>query len=92
ECWPSYNHVAEQCEINRRSAMRHVKALQEEGFLRIVHRRNGRDNSLNSSNIFVLTLDQGSDTESLGSDRDSLGGDTESLGGSDTESPRTSHS
>ncbi len=93
ECWPSYQHVADQCEISRRSAMRHIEALKDEGFLRVVHRKHGKDNSLNSSNIFVLTLDQGSDRESPGGgDTKSPGSDTESLGGSDTESPRTSHS
>ncbi|PKG80050.1 hypothetical protein CXF80_18055 [Shewanella sp. Actino-trap-3] len=27
ECWPSYNYIAEQCEMSRRSVMDHVKNL-----------------------------------------------------------------
>ena len=85
ECWPSYQHVADQCEIDRRTAMRHIDALEACGFVRKEKRFGGLKG--NSSNMFYLTIENGrpSVTESLGSV-------TESLGGSVTESPRTSHS
>jgi hypothetical protein len=31
ECWPSYQHIADQCEISKRSVMNHIEALCECG-------------------------------------------------------------
>ncbi|MEN8483257.1 helix-turn-helix domain-containing protein, partial [Escherichia coli] len=31
ECWPSYQHIADQCEISKRSVMNHIAALCESG-------------------------------------------------------------
>lgn len=91
ECWPSYQHVAEQCEMDRRTAMRHIKKLEKDGFLRVIKRR--KDKLQNQSNVYQLSLEKGSVTESLGgSVTESLGSVTKSLGGSVTKSPRTSHS
>lgn len=33
ECWPSFQHIADQCEISRRSAINHIQALIDNGFL-----------------------------------------------------------
>lgn len=33
ECWPSFQHIADQCEISRRSAINHIQALIDCGFL-----------------------------------------------------------
>lgn len=85
ECWPSYQHVADQCEIDRRTAMRHIEALEASGFLRKATRFGSHKG--NSSNLFRITIDNGRPSVT-----ESLGGVTESLGGSVTESPRTSHS
>ena len=27
ECWPSYQHIADQCEISRRSVIGHINEL-----------------------------------------------------------------
>ena len=54
ECWPSYQHIAEQCEISRRSVINHVDALiaaklvTKEG-------RVGPDGK--RSNVYFLNLD-----------------------------------
>ena len=32
-CRPSYQHISDQCELARRTVIRHVKALEDEGFL-----------------------------------------------------------
>lgn len=88
ECWPSYQHIADQCEISTRSVIRHIDALCEAGLLQKQHRPGPKGNS---SNLYQITLR---------GDRESLwvvtqchkGGDRESLGGSDRESPRTSNS
>lgn len=33
ECWPSFQHIADQCEISRRSAINHIQALVADGYL-----------------------------------------------------------
>jgi DNA-binding transcriptional ArsR family regulator len=57
ECWPSYQHVADQCEISKRSVMNHITALCEAGLLRKEIRKGGPKG--NSSNVYFLTLDGG---------------------------------
>lgn len=54
ECWPSYQHIADQCEIGRSTVKNHIRALEDMGMLRREFRRNGE---LNQSNLFYLTLD-----------------------------------
>lgn len=34
ECWPSYQHIADQCEISKRSVMSHIAALCESGLVK----------------------------------------------------------
>ena len=55
ECWPSYQHIADQCEIGRSTVKSHVRALEEMGMLRREYRRNGDQNQ---SNLFHLRLDE----------------------------------
>jgi hypothetical protein len=55
ECWPSYQYIAEQCEISRRSVMDHVKKLEAAGLLRREYRKGVKGNS---SNVFHLNFDQ----------------------------------
>jgi len=52
-CWPSYNHIAEMCEIDKRTAMRHIKVLIELGYLdkKLRPGKNG-----NTSNMYHLKL------------------------------------
>ncbi|SEB79275.1 Helix-turn-helix domain-containing protein [Pseudomonas saponiphila] len=57
ECWPSYQHIADQCEISKRSVMNHISALCEAGLLRKEIRKGGPKG--NSSNVYFLTLDGG---------------------------------
>ncbi|WP_098027794.1 helix-turn-helix domain-containing protein [Escherichia coli] len=54
ECWPSYQHVADQCEVSRSTVKSHIRALEEMGILKREFRRKGE---LNQSNVFYLTLD-----------------------------------
>lgn len=85
ECWPSYRHISDQCEISRSTAMRHVGILETNGFLRKEHRFGGVKG--NSSNLFHLTIEGGRVVS-----QSDQGGVTERLGGGVTETPRTSHS
>lgn len=100
ECWPSYSHIADQCEISRRSVIEHIKALEEMGFVEINRRKNG---DINSSNVFIVRIPKqaiGSAGAALPSAGDSPGVVQEihqgsagaALGGSAGAAPRTSHS
>jgi len=55
ECWPSYQHIADQCEIGRSTVKSHIKALEDMGLVRREFRKNG---VLNQSNLFYLTLNK----------------------------------
>lgn len=54
ECWPSYQHIADQCEIGRSTVKSHVRALEAMGMLTREFRKKGE---LNQSNLFQLNLD-----------------------------------
>ncbi|ELW7265479.1 helix-turn-helix domain-containing protein [Salmonella enterica] len=95
ECWPSYQHIADQCEISKRSVMNHIAALCESGLVKKVTRKGEKGNS---SNIYLLHLDGagdllgGSANNSLPGAANSLGSAGVAPGGSEGDSPRTSHS
>ncbi|ELY3602116.1 helix-turn-helix domain-containing protein [Cronobacter sakazakii] len=95
ECWPSYQHIADQCEISRRSVMNHINALCLSGLM-IKETRTGPKG--NTSNFYRLTLDGASNKQGIvqqihqGGEGDSLGGATDSLGGGAGDSPRICHS
>ncbi|MCS6134039.1 transcriptional regulator [Shewanella baltica] len=74
ECWPSYQNIAEQCEITRRSVMNHVKTLEDDGFLRREYRKGEKGNS---TNIFHIRFEPMApkfkgDTAVLGGEANSL--------------------
>ncbi|ELY5930594.1 helix-turn-helix domain-containing protein [Cronobacter turicensis] len=95
ECWPSYQHIADQCEITKRSVMKHIAALCEAGLVEKEIRIGPKGNS---SNLYILKLNNPAKSPA-GSERNSLGGsesaslpsESLSLGGSESGSPRTSH-
>ncbi|ELX2110437.1 helix-turn-helix domain-containing protein [Escherichia coli] len=95
ECWPSYQHIADQCEISKRSVMNHIAALCDSGMVKKVTRKGEKGNS---SNIYLLHLDGagdslgGSANNSLSGAANSLGSAGVAPGGSAGDSPRTSHS
>lgn len=97
ECWPSYQHIADQCEISKRSVMNHITALCESGLLRKEIRKGGPKG--NSSNVYFLTLDGGAPPAPgvvqeihPGSAADAPPSESAALGGSAGAAPRTSHS
>lgn len=101
ECWPSHQHIADQCEISKRSVINHIDALVEMGLLRVEKRIK---NNEKQSNIYHLTLnghpkakapkdhDEGSAGDSLPSETDAQGSAGDSLLGSAGDAHRTSHS
>ena len=86
ECFPSYQHIADQCEISRRSVMKYVDELESMGFLWVENRKNGKQNH---TNVYHLTISKGAKN---GSEPHSLGSEPHSLGGSEPRSPITSNS
>jgi hypothetical protein len=97
ECWPSYQHIADQCEISKRSVMNHITALCESGLLRKEIRKGGPKG--NSSNVYFLTLDGGAPLAPgvvqqihQGGAAGSPPSESPALGGSAGAAPRTSHS
>lgn len=62
ECWPSYQHIADQCEIAKSTVRKHIKDLEKMGLLKIEHRPGPKGNS---SNLYHLTL-QGVPSDSTG--------------------------
>ena len=81
ECWPSYQHIADQCEIGRSTVKVHIRELEKCGLLRREFRRKGE---LNQSNLFHLSLNSGSGA--------ALPGAGDNPGGGAGAAPRTSHS
>lgn len=90
ECWPSYQHVADQCEVSRSTVKSHIRALEEMGLLKREFRRKGE---LNQSNVFYLTLDNAQQIQpESGGAGDVRGGAGAALGGGAGAAPRTYHS
>ena len=81
ECWPSHQHIADQCEISKSSVKNHIKKLSEMGFLSIEHREGPKGNS---SNMYQISLN------SVAGDNPGGAGDNPVGGAGDN--PRTSHS
>lgn len=53
ECWPSYGHIADQCEIGKSTVRKHIKDLENMGMLKIENRKGPKGNT---SNLYYLTL------------------------------------
>lgn len=88
ECWPSYQHIADQCEIDRSTVRKHIKSLEDQGFLRIENREGPKGNS---SNLYFLNLSPvGRDSPPVGPKSTGVG--PESTPPVGPESTRTSHS
>lgn len=88
ECWPSYQHIADQCEIDRSTVRKHIKQLAAQGLLRIENREGPKGNS---SNLYFLTLSGvGQNSTPVGPESTGVG--PKPTGGVGPESTRTSHS
>jgi len=89
ECWPSYQHIADQCEIGRSTVKVHIRELEKSGLLRREFRRKGE---LNQSNVFHLALEGGAAPALGGGAGDNPPGAGDNPGGGAGAAPRTSHS
>ncbi|ECO9326871.1 helix-turn-helix domain-containing protein [Salmonella enterica] len=95
ECWPSYQYIADQCEISKRSVMNHIDELCKSGLLKKVFRKGPKGSA---TNVYILTIPGAGDSPGVvqeihqGSAGDSLPGAGDSPGGSAGAAPRISHS
>lgn len=89
ESWPSYQHIADQCEISRSTVKVHIRELESAGLLRREFRRKGE---MNQSNVFHLTLDGGAGNAPGGGASEHPPEASENPGGGAAAAPRTSHS
>lgn len=88
ECWPSYQHIADQCEIDRSTVRKHIKQLEAQGLLRIENREGPKGNS---TNLYFLNLwAVGQKSTPVGPKSTGVG--PQPTGGVGPESTRTSHS
>lgn len=88
ECWPSYQHVADQCEIARSTVKAHIRELEKAGLVRREYRRKGE---INQSNLFHLNLDGGFFTAPGGRAADDPPRAAENPGGAADDLPRAGH-
>jgi len=89
ECWPSYQHIADQCEIDRSTVRKHIKHLEAQGLVRIENREGPKGNS---TNLYYLTLRNPAGQNSTPVGPESTGVGQQPTGGVGPESTRTSHS
>lgn len=82
ECWPSYQHIADHCEVSKRSVINHINWLCENGFVKKEVRVMPHGNT---SNLYHVSINQSGANGSLG-------GANGSLGWGEGDSPRISHS
>ncbi|POY44074.1 helix-turn-helix domain-containing protein [Avibacterium gallinarum] len=88
-CFPSYQHIADQCEITRRSAISHIEALIEMGW---IEKKERKTKEGNTSNLYILRLKKDGEHSSPASENASPDSENISPPPSENISPRTSHS
>lgn len=82
QCNPAYSVIAHEASCERRTAIRKVKWLEENGYIEVIESKSG---GLNGANKYRLIIEGSGDSLSLGgSDTQSLGSDTVDTRGSDT--------
>ena len=94
ECWPSYQHIADICEISKRSVIGHVDALCDMNLIRKELRAGVKGNT---SNLYIIFPDECMEnpwgaSNSLGGAAFAPGSAGDSLGGGAGDAPRISNS
>ena len=56
ECWPSYQHIADQCECSKSAVRNHIDALEDMGLLKRENRV-GVNNGKGNTSVYYLNLD-----------------------------------
>jgi len=87
ECWPSYQTVADACEMGRSTVRAHIAWLEEHGFLRIEYRHYGNGGK-SKTNVYHLTIEKGSEAERNSQGQDSNGSNPDRLDSDRLDSDR----
>ena len=88
-CFPSYQYIADKCEMSKRSAISHIDDLIKMGFVT----KKARKIKMVQVQIYIFyTLSRGGEKSAPGGENISQGSENFALGGSENISPRTSHS
>lgn len=66
ECWPSYQHVADQCECSKSAVKGHINSLIDMGLVSKENRLGVNNGKGNTSNVYYLMLDNPMAPESIG--------------------------
>lgn len=66
ECWPSYQHVADQCECSKSAVKGHINSLIDMGLVLKENRLGVNNGKGNTSNLYYLMLDNPVSSESIG--------------------------
>ena len=85
-CWPSHDHIAEQCEMSKRTVIRHIEELEKQGLIKVVQRKREGE-AFNKTNLYYLSLDDSAnlslsnqnDSDILSNDSDILSNDSDNL-------------
>lgn len=88
-CFPSYQYIADKCEMSKRSAISHIDDLIKMGFVTKKARKN-KDGS--NANLYLLHLEKSSEKSAPGGENISLGSEKSAPGGGEKSAPITSHS
>lgn len=65
-CWPSHSTIAKHCQCDRRTVIRHIKILEEKGWLRVQRRFDNQ--GCKTSNFYILNLPDHVTQDHMGSD------------------------
>lgn len=84
-CFPSYQHIADKCEMSKRTVMIHVKALEELGF--ISKEKRHLPTGFNRSNVYRLMLGGGSNPMTNIEQKVIHSSESPALGGSESPAP-----
>ena len=87
ECWPSYQTVADACEMGRSTVRAHIAWLEEHGVLRIEYRHYGNGGK-SKTNVYHLTIEKGSEAERNSQGQDSNGSNPDRLDSDRLDSDR----
>lgn len=69
ECFPSYQYIADHCEVSRRSVISHIEELIKMG---LVEKKSRKNQDGSSSNLYILRLEKGGEKTSPPSENGSL--------------------
>ena len=69
ECFPSYQYIADHCEVSRRSVISHIEELIKMG---LVEKKSRKNQDGSSSNLYILRFEKDGEKTSLPSENGSL--------------------